>query len=402
MKKETSQKIGIILFMFAFIFSIFAVQMHAETPLNSNEEVDAEIYYNIACGMCKDYLNEITSQLDDEGITYKIYDYVNDRENRKKLLSKYDELGIPVSLQAHFVTFINDSIVLSGHVPKSVTQDLLDKNIKFDKLLVYQDEMSDGVFFDAWNFKGEPQRYDINDAISKYKEYTLTEKINNKEILDETKLLPVVITSGLLAGIHPCTIAVLLFFLAFLFTINANRKKMLKVGGAYILGIFAAFSLIGIGLLKVMVFSIPMFAEKLAGVLVIILGLINIYNYFAKGKKFSLGLPKASKQKIAGLVERSTVPASFLLGIFVGVCSFGCTAGIYFAILGLMIKSSVKGVTYLTIYNLMFIIPLVVILLFSSNEKVVGKMQTWQKSETKLVKLIGGIIMLLLGAYLLF
>lgn len=367
------------------------------------QDSSAVIYFNEACGMCSDYLKEVKGKLSEIGIQDIIVkDYVNFKEYRKELLDINKKHNIPPSLQGHLVTIIDEKYFFEGHVPMNLIEEALNNN---EKILIYQDKMDEATSYKVWMFKGEAKEYSIKTPLSEYISWFKENEESLKTINSESEfrienLLPIIISTGLLAGIHPCTIAVLLFFLAFMFTLQTSKFKILKIGIAYIVGIFTAFSAIGLGIFKAMTFSTPHFAAKIAGVLVLILGVFNIYKYFFK-TKINLGLPKTSKKKIAELVQRSSVPAGFLLGLFVGTCSFGCTAGIYFSILGLVATQASKGVFYLLMYNLMFVIPLIIILIITGNKKVIEKLQNLQKSETKYVTLIGGIIMVLIGLYLL-
>jgi hypothetical protein len=87
-------------------------------------------------------------------------------------------------------------------------------------------------------------------------------------------LLPLVITGGFIDGIHPCGFAVLLFFIAFLFTLKRTRRAIMGMGALYILGVFLAYFLIGLGILKAFaLFPEPHFMAKVGAVLVILLGL---------------------------------------------------------------------------------------------------------------------------------
>ena len=392
------------LFHCFFAFALLAV-LFVAAPLASAQPQgsSAVIYYNEACGMCSDYLSLVTGHLHDLGIDdVMVKDYVNVKDYRKELLAINDENNIPPSLQGHLVTIVDGKYFFEGHVPMG----LIDEAFSLDrKILIYQDEMGEAKTYEAWLFRGDAKEYPIDQGFQSYVSWFDEHKEelpapNAAAEFRMSNLLPVVLSTGLLAGIHPCTIAVLFFFLAFMFTLQASKKKIFLIGLTYITGIFVAFSAIGLGLFKAMVFTTPHFAARIAGVLVILLGLFNVYQFFFR-TKVSLGLPKASKKKIAALVQRSSVPAGFLLGLFVGTCSFGCTAGIYFSILGLVASQAAKGVFYLLVYNLMFIVPLIIILLATGNRRVLGKMQEWQQAETKYVKLIGGVIMVLIGIYLI-
>ena len=68
-------------------------------------------------------------------------------------------------------------------------------------------------------------------------------------------------------------------------------------------------------------------------------------------------------------------------------------------VLGLLHDNAtfVSGLGYLILYNLIFVLPLIVILLISSDKTLLGKVQEWKKAETKKMRLWGGIGMVLLG-----
>jgi len=51
-------------------------------------------------------------------------------------------------------------------------------------------------------------------------------------------MIPLVAITGFLDGIHPCAIAILIFFIAFLLTLRRSFKNILGLGLVYILVIF--------------------------------------------------------------------------------------------------------------------------------------------------------------------
>src|SRR3989338_2499343 len=77
-------------------------------------------------------------------------------------------------------------------------------------------------------------------------------------------LLPLVLIAAILDSIHPCSFSILLITIAFLFGLQMARKKIIQIGGTYIAGIFAAYFLIGLGILRVLhIFNTPHFMGKL-------------------------------------------------------------------------------------------------------------------------------------------
>jgi cytochrome c biogenesis protein CcdA len=98
-------------------------------------------------------------------------------------------------------------------------------------------------------------------------------------------------------------------------------------------------------------------------------------------------------------MHQATIPAAFLLGVFVGMCEFPCTGGPYLMVLGLLHDQTTywSGVIYLLIYNLIFVSPLVVILLIAGDEAILEKIKRWKSKKLNRSRLIGGIIMIAIG-----
>ena len=214
-------------------------------------------------------------------------------------------------------------------------------------------------------------------------------------------LLPLVAVSALIDAINPCAFAVLLLTLAFLFSIGRLRGNVLRIGGIYIFGIFLAYILIGFGLLQAFhLFSVPNFMGKLGAILVIALGAINILGHFWPSFPIKLKIPSVSHDKIARLMEKATLPTAFALGVLVGLCEFPCTGGPYLMVIGLLHDQTtmISGVLYLFLYNILFVLPLVVVLLIAGDSKVIDKVQQWRSKNMRQSRLVAGVIMILLGS----
>ncbi len=395
----------LLLLLAAFAFSA-AVTLQPVQALGDGRVV---IYENAACGHCRMYLMNLKSFLETQGIhdvTEK--DVVNDLEARRELDAFNKDFGIPTEMQGHIVTvFDGGRLVVSGHVPTDMLSDFFPQREKFPPAVVLQDLMVDKSGLQSyWVMLRGGAPYEVN--ISVPITQALAEAPKGNGSAPAEKFVPwVVLTTGVLAGIHPCTISVLLFFLAFLFTLGRKRGAILAVGAIYILGIFLADLLIGFGILKaVVLFNQPHFTAIAGAYLIIILGLLNVVGYFVPGvtgKLFSI--PQSSKPVIEYLEHRATLPAAFVLGVIVGVCSFGCTAGIYFSILTLLSASGLsyfKGVAYLVLYNAAFVVPLIAILVAASNKRVIGAMGRLEYGEKELIKLGGGLIMIAIGLFIIY
>lgn len=213
-------------------------------------------------------------------------------------------------------------------------------------------------------------------------------------------ILPLVIISAFVDSINPCAFSVLLLTIAFLFSIGKLREGILKIGGFYILGLFVIYILIGLGLVGTLhLFNTPNFMAKAGAILMIILGAINLINEFYPRFPIKLKIPGVAHQKMAVLMDKASLPAAFALGGLVGVCEFPCTGGPYLMVLGLLYDRAtyLTGLGYLVLYNVIFVLPLVVILLLASQEKLLLKVQAWKREENKKLQYFSGVAMILLG-----
>ena len=218
-------------------------------------------------------------------------------------------------------------------------------------------------------------------------------------------LLPLVSVAALIDSINPCAFGILLLTIAFLLSLQKTRSSILKIGGVYILGLLAVYILIGLGILQALhLFNTPHFMAKVGAALLIVLGGINLINEFFPSFPIKLRIPQAAHSKMALLMNKASLPAVFLLGALVGLCEFPCTGGPYLMVLGLLHDQAtyITGVGYLLLYNLIFILPLVVILLIASDDSLVEKVNRWKKSETKHMRIWGGIAMVVLGFVIFF
>jgi cytochrome c biogenesis protein CcdA len=65
-------------------------------------------------------------------------------------------------------------------------------------------------------------------------------------------------------------------------------------------------------------------------------------------------------------------------------------------------STSLEGFGYLSLYNLIFILPLVVILLIASDRRLLDTVQNWQRHQRQRMRLWGGALMIALGALIFY
>lgn len=218
-------------------------------------------------------------------------------------------------------------------------------------------------------------------------------------------IIPILGTAALVSGLNPCGLSILLLTIAFLFSIGRVRSGILKIGASYILGIFVVYVLIGLGLLRALqIFNTPHFVAKAGAAVLILVGAVNIINILFPTFPIKLKIPQTAHGKIAKLMERASMPAALLLGVFVGLFEFPCAGGPYLMVLGLLHDQGTRliGLAYLLFYNLAFVLPLIVVLLIASRSGLLEKIEQWKKENMHQMKLWANLVLVALGVIILF
>jgi len=365
----------------------------------------ATVYYNAACGDCGPYMAmELKPVLDAAGIPLVAQkDYINQPQYRAELNDLSRDLGIPYSLRGHLMAFVKVGsrlLVLSGHVPATVTADALANapTDRFPRLLlkVSDGDMTAVTFYSAWAFIGTPWTAEVQEPLRVYLDSTPASGTGERE--SPGYLLPLVLGAGFVDGLNPCAFAVLLFFIALLYVLRRPRLEVVGVGTVYIYAIFAVYFLIGIGLIGAFVISgDPHFMARAGSLLLFVIGGLTLANAFFPKVPLPFKMPTRVWDRVKPWMQRATIPAAGVSGLLVGLCTFPCSGGIYVAVVGLIASHTayLEGLGYLLLYNFMFVLPLVILLVVVSNKRLAQRMATWERTNQKAVRVAAALLMLL-------
>ena len=133
---------------------------------------------------------------------------------------------------------------------------------------------------------------------------------------------------------------------------------------------------------------------------IMLFGLISFKDAFSN--KAMLAIHPKVKPLIEKWVYRVSIPAAVILGIIVAAIELPCTGGMYMAILALLANTVTKStaILYLLFYNLIFVLPLIIITLLFVFGLEGHKVHDWVEKHKKKTRLIVGIVLILLGVIL--
>jgi len=140
----------------------------------------------------------------------------------------------------------------------------------------------------------------------------------------------------------------------------------------------------------------------IAAIIAFSLGALSLYDGIRGDGRPALAIPGSKKGIIDRYIKKGSVPAALILGILVGMFELPCTGGIYLAILSLISNQMTfaEGIPLLLVYNLFFILPLVLILCVVVLGLPLERVDRWRQEHRNAVRILMGLVLIGLGLLL--
>lgn len=219
--------------------------------------------------------------------------------------------------------------------------------------------------------------------------------------------LPGVVAGGLLDGLNPCAFGVLLSFVAVILAGVAltedPRPYLWRAGGTYVAGMFLTYLFLGLGILTaVSLFTATHLPLRLMGFAVVVLGLWTLKDVMLPGVGASLAMPSRWHGLVRRALSRTTPVGLFTAGGLVGLCTLPCSGAIYLGVLALIAREPLPlWLSYLVIYNIMFVAPLLAVLAVVANRRVLNHIAHAYLQRKATLKATVGAATVLLGLIIL-
>jgi cytochrome c biogenesis protein CcdA len=270
-------------------------------------------------------------------------------------------------------------------------------------------------------------RTDINNAIDSFEIRDIAQSMEMLDIMvappSDFSLIYFILL-GFVDGVNPCAIAMLLLFISLL---GFTKKKsiLIPVALTFISAIFISYFLFGtilyqylyqLRFLSFLVKTIPWIIVGISGILF----LLNFYDFIVTMlQKYNLvknQLPRGIQKFNRKMMERFTKKMdegsksiyviTFLIGLIISFTEFLCTGQAYLtAILHLIhfTDNVGRGLLLLAIYNLIFVLPLIIITLIAYKTQSIQSVSIFMREKLHWIKLFNSVVFLaILIYYLLF
>lgn len=378
----------LIISLFFFIpISVMALNKDYEdvTANIVNEKIEENkiniyLFYSYTCPHCHDeieYFKELEKKYENKINIYK-YEVLKNKDNA--VLMKTTKNLFDVSSTGVPFTVIGKEYILGfSETTKDQIEYTLDNYLKEEN-----------------NIKNETQERTI--------------PILGKIDVKKTSLTLVGIILGFIDGFNPCAMWILLLLINMTLSIN-DRKKMITIGLTFIItsGIIYFLSMLGISV--ILDLTMVTLVRDLIALVAIILGIYNLYIYIKTRK--DTGCHVVDKEKRKGIIKKINdilskkssllmILGTIVLASSVNLVELACSLGfptIYLELLSINNIHGLAKILYLIIYIFFYLIDDLIIFLiavFTLKSKGIST------RYNKLVNLIGGILMILMGLLLIF
>ena len=224
---------------------------------------------------------------------------------------------------------------------------------------------------------------------------------------EEFLSFPMITVAGLVDGINPCAIGMMVMLLGYLLVFAKKPERVLKTGLLYVGTVFATYLVVGLGLYSfVSQFDLTGGATVLnwvVGGVLTIAGLIQFKDFLGIEAGPHLRIPTASKARLQSLVEKVNYPTTVVLGILVTLLETPCSLPIYVGTATILSQSGMAFplvMAYFLYYNFLFVLPLIVVLVIMWRGQKLVEMKEWEHKAKKWMHLALSLVLLAMGLWL--
>ena len=228
-----------------------------------------------------------------------------------------------------------------------------------------------------------------------------------------------VVLAGLVDGLNPCAFATLIFFVSYLTLSGRKGREVIFVGLSFTIGVFLAYLVIGLGLYKVLdlmgnlLNTLARWVYIITAAICLGLGIFSILDYFkarrGKLEDMSLKLPDPLRKRINSVIRkgrsaRSYYIGAFITGLLISILELACTGQVYLPTIifvSSMPELKLRAISYLVLYNLLFILPLVVVFILAYYGTTSKDLTSFLQKHTGAVKIGMAVLFFALAAWLI-
>ncbi len=302
-----------------------------EVPTGNGMEV--VIYYGQGCPHCarlEERLDEVASETGSIYVVKKEV-YFNS-VNNKEMQELMDYFGLDMNLRGVPFTLIDNRSAISGEVSKERLEEIITEHFRNESISGIYTELS----------------FTPRNGVSPATHLTLA----------------MLIGAAAVDAINPCTITVMVLLLGVIL-MSEGKRKMALAAATFIIVVFIAYLLMGVGILTAIQHSgLTSLFYQIVTVAAFLLAMMEFNAYFRyKPGFFAVEMPMFLRPYTKKVMKKATsIPGVAFAALMCSLFLLPCSSGPYLMVLGMLANAvTLKALFYLVLYNIIFVVPMVVI-----------------------------------------
>ena len=218
--------------------------------------------------------------------------------------------------------------------------------------------------------------------------------------------------AALTNGLNPCGIGMMITFLGYLLVFGGSKRDkyfLVKLGAVYIAAVFVTYLFIGL-----LFYGLAFYLQRLwlagifkylIGAVIMLAGLIQLTDGIWPDSPIRLRMPAFGGKKINQLMAKMSLPVAALVGVAVTAFSTPCMLPLYVGTATVIAQSGLPMalvLAYFLYYNLIFILPLMVVLAVMGAGKEVVAMKEMEHKYGRWMRLLMGLVLVVVGYLIVF
>ena len=227
-------------------------------------------------------------------------------------------------------------------------------------------------------------------------------------LLERMKFFLILVPAAIWDSINPCAFAVMIILLTSILKKQKSRKTVIMSWLLFVLSVFISYTAMWLWLYSALASSTNTYYLKLiVWIIWIWVWLANLKDYFWYGKLFRMEVPTAWRSNMKALLRKVVSPIwAFFVWFLISLFLLPCTSGPYITVLWYLSAESSEISTwwyiYIVIYNIIFIIPMLIIaFMIWFGLKDAAEIEELKELNVEKMHLITWVIMLALWIYIL-
>ncbi|MCI0503419.1 hypothetical protein L0Y65_01770 [Candidatus Micrarchaeota archaeon] len=362
--------------------------------------IEIELFYGEGCPHCASTSALLDTMKDEYNLSISKHEAYYNYEERTRLIAYYERFGYDVSKGGVPTTIVGGTAMVVGELSESQWKMLFDA--------CQEGRCPTGVYtYSTFTLRIGNQSAAANLTGNGTAVANATAPANDTRMDPLQELngaaaitLPVLIGAALVDSINPCTIAVMVLLCGAILCAK-GRNSALLAGLIFSFVIFFMYVLYGLGIMKAIAaleLTRAFYTLVTLGALALALMEINAYFNYKPGF-LAVEMPMFLRPYAKKITASATSPAGVAVAaVFCSLFLLPCSSGPYLLVLGMLAKAAtMQTIGYLVLYNLFFILPMVVITVaVYLGKTTIEKVNETKEKYIRLIHLVSGIILFFL------